>query len=130
MTRVAFAIFAFITIVIGLVVHTWGAPLGVTARDALGDALWAAMIAWLVGAMAPRARLASRCAVAYAICAAVETSQLYHSPTLDAMRETQLGQLVLGSGFDVRDLAAYAAGVAAAALIEIAVSLRGREPAR
>ena len=36
-------------------------------------------------------------------------SQLYHTPTLDAIRATQAGQLVLGSGFDPRDLAAYVA---------------------
>jgi hypothetical protein len=53
-----------------------------------------------------------------AICFAVELSQLYHAPALDALRETTAGHLVLGSGFDPRDLIAYAAGVCAAALVD------------
>jgi hypothetical protein len=37
-----------------------------------------------------------------------------------------MGHLVLGSGFDPRDLVAYALGVAGAALLEAAVLARGR----
>jgi len=112
------------TIAVGLVVHLRGAALGPVARDVLGDALWAMMIAWLAGVVAPRARLAVRCACAYVVCATVEFSQLYHAPALDAARATTLGHLVLGSGFDPRDLAAYAAGVALAALLESAIRRR------
>jgi hypothetical protein len=56
-------------------------------------------------------------------------SQLYHAPALDALRATRAGHLVLGSGFDARDLAAYTAGVAAAVLLERAVRRRGRPAA-
>jgi hypothetical protein len=100
--------------------------LGPVARDVLGDALWAAMIAWWAGALAPRARLVVRSLTAYGVCAAVEASQLYHAPTLDALRATRLGHLVLGSGFDPRDLAAYAFGVVGAALLEFVVAARSR----
>jgi hypothetical protein len=110
-----------VTIAFGLLVHLRGAMLGSTARDVMGDALWAAMIAWWVGALVPRAPLLQRCAAAYAICAVVEVSQLYHAPWLDAIRATTPGRLVFGSGFDARDLAAYALGVGAAALIEMTV---------
>ena len=58
--------------------------------------------------------LRARAAVAYAICALVEVGQRYHTPSLDALRATRPGHLVLGSGFDPRDLAAYALGVVAA----------------
>jgi len=109
------------TIVVGLVVHLHGAALGRVARDVLGDALWAMMIAWWMGVLAPRARLVVRCSCAYVLCATVELSQLYHAPVLDAARATTLGHLVLGSGFDPRDLVAYAAGVALAALLESTV---------
>ena len=54
------------------------------------------------------------------ICFAVEVSQLFHTSGLDAFRATTVGQLVLGSGFDPLDLASYAAGVLAAALLESA----------
>lgn len=117
-TRAIYIVVALGTVVIGLLVHHGGAMLSSVARDVLGDALWAMMITWWVGALVPSMRLLGRGAIAYAICAGVELSQLYHAPTLDALRETALGQLVLGSGFDPRDLAAYAVGVAAATLLE------------
>ena len=122
--RVTFIALACATIAGGLLVHLRGAALGFAARDMLGDALWAAMIAWWVGALAPGARLAVRSAIAYAVCACVETSQLYHAPVLDAARATQVGHFVLGSGFDPRDFMAYAAGVALAALLEATVVAR------
>ena len=116
-----FLALACATIAVGLVVHLRGAALGPDARDVLGDVLWAMMIAWWAGVLAPRARLAVRCSCAYVVCATVELSQLYHAPALDAARATTLGHLVLGSGFDPRDLVAYAAGVALAALLESAI---------
>ena len=115
------------TIAVGLLVHLRGVGLNAVARDVAGDALWAAMIAWWVGAIAPRTRLPVRAAVAYAVCLAVEVSQLYHTPALDALRATRPGHLVLGSGFDPRDLAAYALGVAGTVLVE-AVLARRRRP--
>lgn len=62
------------------------------------------------------------------ICAAVETSQLYHPSWLDAIRATRPGQLVLGSGFVPRDFASYGLGVMGAALIES--TIRGRHARR
>ena len=122
--RVVYAALAVGTIVVGLAVHLHGAGLSSVVADVLGDALWAAMIAWWVGAVAPSVRLSRRIIVALAICFAVELSQLYHAPRIDALRETTLGHLVLGSGFDPRDLAAYAAGVLAAALLDSVVVQR------
>ena len=106
------------TIAVGLWVHIGASPLGADARDVLGDALWAVMIMWLVAAAAPRTPLVTRAVVALGICIAVELSQLIHTSSIDALRSTTLGHLVLGSGFDPRDLIAYAVGVAAAALLE------------
>jgi hypothetical protein len=120
-TRTSYIAAALLTITAGLLVHLRGEALGSAARDMIGDALWAAMIAWWVGALVPRARLLSRSAAAYAICAVVEVSQLYHTPWLDALRATTTGHLVLGSGFDPRDLAAYAVGVAGAGLFEVVI---------
>jgi hypothetical protein len=127
--RVVFVALAAGTIIVGLWVHRGGLPLGPAARDALGDALWAVMIAWWLGAVAPRARALARGAVALGICVAVELSQLAHTPALDAARRTTLGQLVLGSGFDPRDVVAYALGVLAAVLLE-RLALARRPPLR
>lgn len=117
--RFAHAAAALLTIGAGLTAHFAGSSLGPSLRDALGDALWAAMMMWLIGAFAPRAHLFARSAVAYAICACVETSQLYHATTLDAARQTTVGHLVLGSGFDPRDFLWYALGIAGAAVLEL-----------
>ena len=122
--RLRFAVVAMSTIAVGLLVHLHGAWLGAALRDVLGDALWAMMIAWWIGAAAPHARVAIRSGVAYVICVSVELSQLCHTPALDAVRATRLGHLVLGSGFDPRDLVSYLGGVAIAALLEIAANVR------
>jgi hypothetical protein len=116
--RFRYVALAVTTIVIGLAVHWGAATMSPSARDVVGDALWAAMIVWLVSAAAPAARLAMRSAAALAVCVAAELSQLYHAPALDALRNTMAGQLVLGSGFDPRDLLAYAGGVLAAAIVD------------
>lgn len=126
--RLPYLALAVGTIALGLLVHLGGAALGPVARDVLGDALWAAMLAWWLGALAPAASPWRRGAAALAICVAVELSQLVHTPALDAVRRTTPGHLVLGSGFDPRDLVAYAAGVLAAVLLERAASRR-RAPA-
>jgi hypothetical protein len=122
--RIVYVALAVGTIVVGLAVHLHGAALSIVARDVLGDALWAAMIAWWIGAAAPTVRLSRRTIVALAVCFAVELSQLYHAPGIDALRETTLGHLVLGSGFDPRDLASYSAGVLAVVLLERVVVRR------
>jgi hypothetical protein len=126
--RLIYLIAAGATIAVGLWVHRGIVSMNADARDILGDALWASMMMWLVSLVAPTVRLAVRAAIALAICFAVETSQLIHTPTLDAVRATTLGNLVLGSGFDARDFAAYTAGVIAAVLIASAASSIRRSP--
>ena len=113
------------TMALGLAVHRRGGALSPAVRDVLGDALWAAMVVWWIAAIAPASRLHWRAAVALALCFAVEFSQLWHLPVLDALRRTTAGHLVLGSGFDPRDCGAYAAGVLAAVLFERATERRG-----
>jgi hypothetical protein len=116
--RLRSAALATVTILVGLAVHRLGFGLNPILRDMLGDALWAGMIFYGLGVLLPAAGLRTRLALALAICAGVETSQLYHHPRLDALRATRLGHLVLGSGFDPRDFLSYALGAAAAALLE------------
>ena len=122
--RMRYVALAVGTIGIGLLVHGRGGFLSPVVRDVLGDALWAAMAAWWIAAVAPAVRLAWRAAVALAFCFVVELSQLVHFPALDALRRTAAGHLVLGSGFDPRDFAAYTGGVLAALLLERAIERR------
>lgn len=123
--RWRYAALALATIALGLLVHRGIVPMGPRARDMAGDALWAAMMAWWVGALAPRARRLPRSAVALGICAAVEFSQLIHAPPMDAVRDSTVGHLILGSGFDPRDFAAYAIGIVVAALLETWLARQG-----
>jgi hypothetical protein len=118
LARIHYVALAAGTIALGLTVHWRGDALSPAVRDVLGDALWAAMVVWWISAIAPASRLPWRAVVALALCFAVEFSQLWRFPALDALRRTPSGHLVLGSGFDPRDLGAYAAGVLAAVLVE------------
>jgi hypothetical protein len=106
------------TIVVGLGVHLGAKGWDPVVRDVVGDALWAAMVYWWVGAIVPGWSMWRRAGVAIGVSWLVEASQLVHVPWLDAVRKTKLGHLVLGSGFDPRDLGAYVAGVAGAVLVE------------
>ena len=56
--------------------------------------------------------------VALGIAWAVEFSQLWHPPWLDAIRATTPGHLVLGSAFGGIDLLAYAVGIVIVAGID------------
>lgn len=116
--RLILAGLALATIAVGLTVHLGGPALSPTVRDVTGDGLWAAMMTFWISAIATRASLSTRAIIALAVCFAVEFSQLYHATWLDAARDTRLGPLVLGSGFDPRDLVAYAGGVLAALIAE------------
>ena len=75
------------------------------------------MIVWWIGVAVPRVALRTRALAALAVCFAVELSQQFHTPMLDAIRRTVPGHLVLGSGYDPRDFVAYGAGVFTAALL-------------
>jgi hypothetical protein len=117
-TRSSYLALALGTIAVGLAIHLTGMGLGPVARDVAGDAMWAAMMLWLVSALGPDRPLIVRAGVTLLICFGVEWAQRYHLPALDAIRGTRVGGLVLGSGFDPRDFASYTAGALAAAAID------------
>lgn len=111
---------AVATIAIGLAVHRL-APAG-AARDITGDALWAAMLLWWVTVLWPTGPRSARAGVALAVSWAVEVSQRSSAPWLAQLRATWWGPLVLGTGFDPRDLLSYTLGV----LVAWAVARRAR----
>jgi hypothetical protein len=126
--RPTYLVLAIATVIAGLTVHLHGTGLPAALRDILGDALWAAMIFWLVSLAAPTVTLSWRAFAALAICFAVELSQLLEHPVLEAVRGSTLGHLVIGSDFDARDLVAYGGGIVAAALLGVAFFHNGRSP--
>jgi Protein of unknown function (DUF2809) len=129
-SRLHYVTRAVLTIAAGLWIHRGGLSLGAVARDVTGDALWAMMMLWWVSALAPSASILTRAGAALGICIAVECSQLLHAPWLDHVRATVVGHLVLGSGFDPRDLVSYAAGVLLGAAIDRGLSATERDADR
>jgi hypothetical protein len=85
----------------------------------LGDAIWAAMI-YVMMAFVFANKLSKQIAVfSLLFCYAIEVSQLYQAPWINAIRSNTLGALVLGSGFLWSDLLAYAIGILSATLLEM-----------
>jgi hypothetical protein len=93
------------------------------ATDIAGDALYAvAAYAGLV-VLLPRLRSAAVAAIATGWCLAVELFQATGIPLVLAERFAPIA-LVLGTGFDARDLLVYVAAVAAVWAIDGAVRRR------
>lgn len=118
------------TIALGLLSRRWPLP-GWFAEHA-GDALYATTVFWALAVASPTLRVHTRALLAFAIAAAVECSQLAHTPWLDELRQTTLGALVLGQGFQWDDFAAYALGALLAALLDRVLAHRfgGRRSAQ
>jgi len=92
-----------------------------------GDVLWSFALYQALRTVhigAPAVRLALAC---MAISTAVEMSQLYHAPWLDALRAYRPVALALGSGFLWSDLVCYGVGAAAGWGLD-AVLCRARRP--
>ena len=83
-----------------------------------GDTLWA--LAAFIGCalLAPHGRRGRLALAALLLAYAVEISQLYHAPWLDALRNTRIGGLLLGHGFLWSDLLCYSVGVGMAMVLE------------
>jgi hypothetical protein len=115
---VLYAGLAFAVIACGLLWRSGLIPLPQWLLNNGGDALWALMVFVGLGFLLPRAPTWVVALLALGVAWGVESSQLYHSPWLDAVRTTLPGRLVLGSTFNWPDLPAYALGIAFGALAE------------
>ena len=85
------------------------------------DVLWAWLVFALVVTFAPRLSTPRAGGVAFTFALAMECSQLYQAPWLNAWRTTFVGGLLLGYGFLWSDLLCYAAGILFAISIDFAV---------
>jgi hypothetical protein len=89
-----------------------------------GDTLWALAVFLGIGLLWPRASTGRVAGGALVVCLAVELSQLYHAPWIDAIRGTRLGGLILGFGFLWSDLVCYTAGVGLGVVFEFGIRAR------
>ncbi len=113
-----------VTIAMGLGSRHYGVLLPRLVAAYAGDVLWATMVFWLCAIASPGAARHRLALAALAIAWAVECSQLYRAPWLDALRATTLGALALGQGFLWSDLLCYAGGVALAVVVDGLITRR------
>jgi hypothetical protein len=83
-----------------------------------GDVLWGSLFFLLFACTAPRQQTSRLWLAAVTLTEAIELSQLYHSPAVDAVRGTRLGGLLLGHGFLWSDVLCVALGASLAALLD------------
>lgn len=114
--RIRYAVFLVTVIAVGLASRSRAARSFVSTD--VGDALWAVAVYALLRVLAPGVRVWRAAVAAVVIAFAVELSQLYHAPWIDAVRRNRLGGLLLGFGFVPTDLLCYAAGIAVAAVVD------------
>jgi hypothetical protein len=84
-----------------------------------GDTLWALLVFLGFGFVFIRASTLRVALMAFCFSCVVESTQLYHAPSIESVRGTRLGILVLGATFNWPDLIAYGVGISLGALGEI-----------
>ena len=128
--RLAVATLLVITVAAGLGSRRFPDQIPLFLARYAGDALWAVMVYWLFVFVRPRLPPIAAAVGAFGFALAIELSQLYRSPWLEAIRATRAGALALGQGFLWSDLACYAAGTGLAFALDVALfrSRRGAQP--
>ena len=117
----------WLTIGLGLGSRRYARHLPALLQKNAGDALWALMVFFLMGLLFRRWSTRRVAAAALAFSFAIEFSQRYHAPWIDALRAHTLGHLVLGSGFNAFDLVCYTVGIGLGAAGEwLATRIRRR----
>ena len=120
-SRLVYAVAASIVIVAGLASREYAASLPGFVAAYAGDTLWGLMVFLGISALAPRCGVVNRVGLALVFAFAIELSQLYHAPWIDAIRDTRYGGLILGFGFLWTDLVCYSTGIIAGGLIEVSL---------
>lgn len=116
--RIIFATATLLLIAAGLLVRApvLGLPAGFAKYT--GSIIWGGMVYGLWSTITARAALGNRAAISAIIAAAVEFSQLLHTPWLDAFRRTTIGVLLIGRFFSWWDILSYTIGIAICAAVE------------
>jgi len=123
-SRVLYACLVAVAVILGLATRRFPQLLPRFVAVYGGDTLWALTAYLLVGLLLPAWPTLRVAGVAMLFALAIELSQLYHAPWIDAVRGTRLAAWILGFEFLWSDLACYAAGVLLGATIEWLVLAR------
>lgn len=108
--RFRYAAVAGLIIVVALGLRAIWAWLPFFINIWLGDFLWAVMLYYLGIALFWPANKRVFTLALVVFCWLIEGSQAWHTPWLDAFRDTGFGGLLLGHGFLWSDIVAYTAG--------------------
>jgi hypothetical protein len=125
-SRVVYGLVLIAVIAAGLGSRVFGASLPAFVATYAGDTLYATMVFVGLAILRPRWPTGRLVGIALALSVAIEISQLYHAPWIDALRKTTPGALVLGYGFLWSDLACYVAGVLLGGALDLALHPRTR----
>lgn len=117
-----------LTVLCGLASREFAARLPAFVAAHAGDCLWTVAVYLVVSILFPSWPPFHVFALAVAASFLVEFSQLLDTPFLDAIRQTRLGRLLLGSGFLWVDLLRYLVGAACAFTIDTSLALRNPPP--
>jgi len=82
-----------------------------------GDTLWALMVFWCFCIVVPRSKTWKISLASIVFSFAIEFSQFYSAPWIVSLRQTVLGGLILGFGFEFTDLICYSTGILTGAII-------------
>ena len=122
--RGLYVLWVAVVICFGLGSRTEWLALPAALAKYAGDSLWALVIFLVLGLLLPTRRTAFVAGMAAVVCGAVECSQLYHAPWIDAVRRTWFGRVALGDTFAWGDMAAYLVGIVWGAVLEWGVGRR------
>ena len=110
-----------VTIALGLASRRFPHILPVALGKYPGDALWALMVFFGMGAIFNKATSLQLGCGALAFSFGIEALKLWQTPWLVGLRHTTLGHLVFGHVFSWQNLVAYTVGVLAGLLVEALV---------
>ena len=116
--RLIYAALVLMVIAAGLLWRWPGLHLPPALAKYGGSVLWGALVYASLRVVLPEAGVKTIAALAAALAAFVEFTQLLHWPWLDAFRGTPLGVLLLGRFFSWWDIASYWLGIAGAGAVD------------
>ncbi|TAJ07949.1 DUF2809 domain-containing protein [Marinilabiliaceae bacterium JC017] len=109
--RLTYLAFVITVILLGLATRQNGIRLPHIISEYGGDTLWGTMVYAGLAFLFTRKSCIRISLMALLFSYAIELSQLYHAPWIDAIRNTTLGGLILGFGFKWSDIVCYSIGI-------------------
>jgi len=126
--RAWYLLACLITILAGLASRHFSHALPAFLGKYPGDALWALMVFFGMGAIARRASTVQLSFGALGFSFGIELLKLCRAPWLVHIRHSSLGHLVFGSVFSWQNLVAYTVGVMMGLMIEMLFLAKWSDP--